>query len=86
MGLGILGLEFQALVKIFERQSIFAHFIIGIAAIVVGCSIAGILFDMNQSYSGAFALFALTYTIASGLILYARPPLRRAESDSTSSK
>ena len=45
MGLGIFGLEFQTLAKIVERQLIFGQFIIGIAPVDIGVSIAGIPFD-----------------------------------------
>ena len=41
-----------------------------------GPMIAGILFDLTRSYSAAFTLFALTYAIASVIILFTKPPVR----------
>ena len=41
-----------------------------------GPMLAGILFDITKSYRPVFSLFALSYTLASGVVIFANPPQR----------
>jgi len=51
-----------------------------------GPMIAGILFDVTRSYKAGFTFFALTYAIACGLVLYARPSPQKVASHTPSPK